>query len=148
MLFDQSAWHLSAESAGFDEYIAWSRDSDSDGLTDAEELKRGTDRFNADSDGDGIPDGDEVDKYHTDPLSTDSDGNGINDYDEMILGEAVPIDRISLVPLCEIGGAGYTSCSGEWEPQGNAVRCKSLRGEIEYSFTAPQANVYKLVIAV
>ena len=148
VLFDQSAWHLSAESAGFDEYIAWSRDSDSDGLTDAEELKRGTDRFNADSDGDGIPDGDEVDKYHTDPLSTDSDGNGINDYDEMVLGEAVPIDRISLVPLCEIGGAGYTSCRGEWEPQGNAVRCKSLRGEIEYSFTAPQANVYKLVIAV
>lgn len=73
---------------------------------------------------------------------------GINDYDEMVLGEAVPIDRISLLPLCEIGGAGYTSCRGEWEPQGNAVRCKSLRGEIEYSFTAPQANVYKLVIAV
>jgi hypothetical protein len=37
-----------------------SKDSDNDGLTDAQELKIGTDPNNKDTDGDGVPDGQDV----------------------------------------------------------------------------------------
>ena len=40
--------------------LASSRDSDNDGLTDAEEAERGLDMYDADTDGDGIADGDEM----------------------------------------------------------------------------------------
>ena len=47
-------------------------DSDFDGLTDAEELKLGTDPHNPDTDGDGLPDGYEVNVSHTDPKNAHS----------------------------------------------------------------------------
>ncbi len=48
-----------------------SQDSDGDGLTDGEELARGTDPFNPDSDGDGYPDGLEI-ALGSDPLDPNS----------------------------------------------------------------------------
>lgn len=48
-----------------------SKDSDGDGLTDAEEYARGTNPFSADSDGDGLTDGVEVSSGH-DPLKPDN----------------------------------------------------------------------------
>lgn len=64
---------------------AGQRDSDGDGLTDAEEEALGTDPNNADSDGDGIPDGDE-NQNGTDPNNPDSDGDGVPDGVEIDIG--------------------------------------------------------------
>ncbi len=47
------------------------RDSDGDGLSDAEEAALGCDPANADTDGDGRSDGDEVRFYHSDPRVKD-----------------------------------------------------------------------------
>ena len=56
-----------------------SGDTDSDGLTDWEEVKRyHTDPREADTDGDGLTDGYEV-QNGTDPLNPDTDGDGIPD---------------------------------------------------------------------
>ena len=56
-------------------------DTDGDGLSDADEARRGTNPTSNDSDGDGIYDGFEVSIGYN-PLSQDSDGNGVNDYDQ------------------------------------------------------------------
>ena len=53
-------------------------DSDSDGLSDDEEIALGTDQGDADSDDDGLLDGDEVD-LGCDPQVCDSDGDGLMD---------------------------------------------------------------------
>ncbi len=59
-------------------------DIDKDGLTDAMEIKLGTDLFSKDTDGDGISDYWENKKYRTNPLKKDSDGDHIldNDWEE------------------------------------------------------------------
>lgn len=60
-------------------------DTDGDGLTDAEELRLGTDPNNPDSDDDGLFDGDEVNIYMTDPLNSDTDGDWLYDGGEILL---------------------------------------------------------------
>ena len=62
------------------------KDSDGDGLTDAEEKVLGTDPNKADSDGDGLTDWAEVKIYHTNPLNPDTDGDGYTDGNEVING--------------------------------------------------------------
>ncbi len=54
-------------------------DSDEDGLTDDEEIRRGTNPNNPDTDGDGFDDGEEILDNLTDPLNADTDGDGIED---------------------------------------------------------------------
>lgn len=66
-------------------------DTDGDGLSDAEELRLGTDPNNPDTDGDGLLDGDEVYKYKTNPLVKDTDGGGIDDGVEVSYGND-PLD--------------------------------------------------------
>jgi hypothetical protein len=62
-------------------------DSDSDGLTDYQEIVTySTDPARADSDGDGLSDKDEVVTYHTDPRHIDTDGDGYTDLDEVLYG--------------------------------------------------------------
>ena len=62
---------------------ASNRDSDGDGLSDAEEsLATGTDPQNPDSDGDGLGDGLEV-LYRLNPLNPDMDRDGVSDGDEV-----------------------------------------------------------------
>ena len=61
-------------------------DSDSDGLTNAEELARGTDPLVQDSDRDGLTDGFEVDAFGSDPLLYDTDSDGLSDGTECMLG--------------------------------------------------------------
>lgn len=65
-------------------------DSDQDGLTDAEEIRRGTDPNNKDSDQDGMPDGWEVEKG-LDPLDPadalqDPDGDKVTNIREYKMG--------------------------------------------------------------
>lgn len=54
-------------------------DTDSDGLTDAQERTLGTDINNADTDNDGLFDGEEYKIYKTDPLNLDTDGDTFSD---------------------------------------------------------------------
>ena len=61
-------------------------DTDGDGLTNIDEINRGTDPGANDTDGDQLSDGDEVNKYKTNPLKADTDGDGANDGDEIELG--------------------------------------------------------------
>ena len=69
--------------------ILMQTDSDGDGLTDAQEIKLGTDPFNADTDGDGYTDKQEIDSGY-DPLVSggklDSDRDGLADPDEKCWG--------------------------------------------------------------
>lgn len=53
-------------------------DNDSDGLSDEEEAKLGTDPNKKDTDGDGLLDSQET-QYGTDPKKSDTDGDGIQD---------------------------------------------------------------------
>ncbi len=66
-----------------------SHDQDDDGLTDEDELLRGTDPHNPDSDGDGLPDGWEV-ANGFDPLKAnsndDADQDGMSNLAEFIAG--------------------------------------------------------------
>jgi len=68
-------------------------DSDSDGLTDCEEMfVHGTDTLDSDTDDDGLIDGDEVNVYGTDPLDADSDDDGLTDGDEVNVHGTDPLD--------------------------------------------------------
>lgn len=61
-------------------------DSDSDGLTDAEEKVAGTNINIIDTDNDGLSDYEEIKMYKTNPLSADTDGDGYLDGAEVKSG--------------------------------------------------------------
>ena len=60
-------------------------DDDNDGVSDIEEISRGTDPKDADSDNDGLTDFEEV-NLGTDPSISDTDNDGLTDYEETQLG--------------------------------------------------------------
>lgn len=70
-------------------------DRDEDGLSDQDELNRGTDPDDPDTDDDGLPDGIEVVLVGTDPLDPDTDGDGKTDGGERATGYD-PLDPESL----------------------------------------------------
>lgn len=61
-------------------------DIDGDGLTNADEVARGTNPRDPDTDHDDLRDDIEVNVYGTDPLSPDTDGGGVNDGNEVYQG--------------------------------------------------------------
>ncbi|HEX4825095.1 MAG TPA: thrombospondin type 3 repeat-containing protein [Candidatus Polarisedimenticolaceae bacterium] len=61
-------------------------DIDGDGLTNADEVARGTNPRDPDTDHDDIDDGAEVHQYGTDPLKPDTDGGGTTDGNEIYQG--------------------------------------------------------------
>lgn len=61
-------------------------DTDEDGLSNIDEISRGTYPRTADTDEDGLSDYDEINVYNTDPLNPDSDGDGLNDGSDVKLG--------------------------------------------------------------
>jgi outer membrane protein OmpA-like peptidoglycan-associated protein len=71
-------------------------DTDSDGITDGDEMTNGTDPNNADTDGDGIPDGSENMDADGDGINdgadTDSDNDGIPDAVEAGPNPSMPLD--------------------------------------------------------
>lgn len=63
----------------------YSPDTDSDGLSDFEEVRRYyTNPLLADTDGDGLTDGQEVFRYFTNPTRRDTDGDGLSDAEEVL----------------------------------------------------------------
>jgi len=68
------------------------KDSDADGLSDAEEVALGTDPFNPDTDRDKLSDYDEVRVYHTDPLNPDTDYDGLQDGAEVMVYKTNPLN--------------------------------------------------------
>lgn len=72
--------------------LSGQQDSDGDGLTNAEEIKIGTDPFKADTDGDGLSDGQEVKVYMTNPLVPDTDKDGLSDGDEVLKYKTNPLN--------------------------------------------------------
>jgi len=73
------------QSATTEVYLTYgSLDSDSDGLSDFDEINvHGTNPFDADSDDDLLPDGAEVNIYQTNPLSSDTDSDLMPDFYEV-----------------------------------------------------------------
>ncbi len=67
-------------------------DTDSDGLSDGEELRLGIDPFNPDSDGDGLMDGEEINTYLTLPGDPDTDDDGLTDGEEVLTYGTLPTD--------------------------------------------------------
>jgi len=69
-------------------------DSDADGLLDEEELVWKTNPYDPDTDKDGLTDGEEVKKWHTQPLNPDTDLDGLKDgYDEVLKWGTDPLKR-------------------------------------------------------
>lgn len=66
-------------------------DPDGDGLTNTEEAFWGGDRKDADTDNDGLSDGDEVRRYFTSVDNPDSDDDGLTDGFEVRIG-TLPYD--------------------------------------------------------
>jgi eukaryotic-like serine/threonine-protein kinase len=61
------------------------RDTDGDGLSDAQEMALGTLIDDPDTDKDGIPDGAEVLQFGCNPLLRDTDGDGLTDWEEIYI---------------------------------------------------------------
>jgi eukaryotic-like serine/threonine-protein kinase len=61
------------------------RDTDGDGLSDAQEMALGTLIDDPDTDKDGLPDGAEVLQFGCNPLLRDTDGDGLTDWEEIYL---------------------------------------------------------------
>lgn len=70
-------------------------DQDGDGLTDEEEIRYGTDRWDADTDGDALYDDEEIFDLGTDPLAFDTDRDGLGDGDEVFVYYTDPLYRDS-----------------------------------------------------
>lgn len=70
-----------------------SGDTDGDGLSDADEARRGTNPRDRDTDKDGLTDGEEVNVYKTDPLNSDSDFDLLKDGAEVKQYKTNPLDR-------------------------------------------------------
>jgi outer membrane protein OmpA-like peptidoglycan-associated protein len=69
------------------------KDSDADGLTDAEEAQIGTNPYDPDTDADGLTDFEEVRKYNTNPLEPDTDFDGLKDGVEVNVYKTNPLVR-------------------------------------------------------
>lgn len=61
-------------------------DNDADGLTNVEEMEKGTNPMLSDTDADGLNDAEELNRYGTNPLQRDTDGDGVTDGKEIELG--------------------------------------------------------------
>lgn len=145
-------WHYS-DSLGQEamEYLQWQRDTDSDGIVDADEMKLGTDWKNKDSDGDGLSDWDEVYKYHTDPTKVDTNGNGLSDYEEaLVFGQdpTADLNMMNFEKLMEISGAAFVDTVGSWKVSGSSVEATGRRGTLEYEAELTEGNILKLVFSL
>ena len=86
------------------------RDSDSDGLSDTDEIQTyGTDPNLADTDSDGLNDGEEASVYGTDPRNPDTDGDQIPDGAEGFLSFRINNEIKSSVSICPVSENGVVT---------------------------------------
>ena len=147
-----NVWHYS-DGLGQEalEYLQWQRDTDGDGIVDADEMKLGTDWKNKDSDGDGLSDWDEIYQYHTDPTKTDTNGNGLSDYEEaLVFGKdpAADLDMMRFEKLAELPGASFVGSLGSWEKSGASAEAAGRRGALEYEAELAEGGILKLVFSL
>lgn len=152
-LFDgDNVWHYDSPlSSAAMEYLQWQRDTDKDGLVDANEVKLGTDWKNKDTDGDGLSDWDEVYRYQTNPTKTDSNGNGLSDYEEALLFGKDPVADLNMLnfeKIAEIPGSSWVSSTGNWIKSGNSARSAGRRGVLEYETELAEGGILKLVFSL
>lgn len=72
-------------------------DYDKDGLTNIEERDLRTYMDSTDTDSDGLSDYEEIKAYHTDPLKADTDNDGVSDYEEVMVAKKLGISDISSI---------------------------------------------------
>ena len=111
-------------------------DSDSDGLSDYEELLLGTNANKADSDGDGLSDFAEVRTHKSNPLTTDTDGDGYSDGIEVARDgnpnnrSVTPTGALAVFPAVDVefytlNGVKYqlevSTDMASWSAQGGVV---------------------------
>jgi hypothetical protein len=111
-------------------------DSDSDGLSDYEEILSGTNPTNPDTDGDGLNDFSEVKTYGSNPLTTDTDGDGYSDGIEVARDgnpknpNITPTGALAIFPAVDVEfytltGVKYqlevSTDMNQWTPQGGVV---------------------------
>lgn len=102
----------------------------------------------SDSDSDGISDDDEL-KFGTDPFNADTDGDGVSDYDEIFVifsNPTVPDFNGERNIVAAVSGANYNDSSGNWGRDGNIAYARDQRGWLEYDLTFEQAGGYRLDI--
>jgi hypothetical protein len=101
-----------------------------------------------DSDNDGLAD-DEEQLYGTDPLSTDTDGDGITDYEEIKLAFTNPLAADfdgTVTDVAVKNGYEISGSLGQWETNSTDIVAFDRRGYVEYSMTAPSADVYRIEV--
>ena len=111
-------------------------DSDSDGLSDYEELLFGTNSNKSDSDGDGLSDFAEVRTHGSNPLTTDTDGDGYSDGIEVARDgnpnnrSVTPTGALAVFPAVDVefytlNGVKYqlevSTDMASWSAQGGVV---------------------------
>jgi hypothetical protein len=122
-------------------------DTDGDGVTDIQELRKGTDPANPDTDGGGLNDAEELYSYLTDPLDAeddvpyviDTDGDGLRDYAETTWYRTDPnlvdtdgggvddyteviVDYTDPTWAIDDGMDPYTDTDGDWLPDVEELR--------------------------
>ena len=120
-------------------------DRDKDGLYDIYETANGTNPNSPDSDSDGLTDGQEVNEYYTNPLSGDTDGDGVGDYEEALNAFSDPLQADfdgTVTTLATLDGSAASATVGTWSADGTALVCRDRRGSVDYTFSLPDAGVW------
>ena len=133
------------------EYLQWLRDTDHDGIADADELKLGTDWKSRDTDGDGLSDWEEIHRYQTDPTKADTDGNGLSDYEEALVFGQDPVMDLNMMQFekfLEIPGSTFVNSIGHWQQAGASVEATGRRGTLEYEMELTEGGILKLVFSL
>jgi hypothetical protein len=89
-----------------------SDDPDGDGLTTTQETELGTDPLKADSDSDGLSDYEELNTHFTNPTNDDTDADGADDWHEILAGtnprDAASSFTIAAVAVLPDGGVSVS----------------------------------------
>lgn len=127
-------------------------DCDEDGLSNAEEIERGTNPLSADTDDDKLSDYDEIYVYGTDPLVPDTDEDGIEDGAEPKIRLdptnpetfGVPDDEYSIKQEVKSDSAVFSSVNTEENAYEMSIELKTNR-YVEGELTVSESGYAKVI---